>query len=226
MTCYRPNFETHEHILIFFGRNVTDKVGNQKMLQYATSSNLCFHTIWQNEETWKSHFFTQMLCSSWIVLHAVRCLPERKIVICDVFDSIYICWDSKIPINTVHCLSLRLDEEQLPSFTQRPTPQQLWLTQSIWITDSRILGPVWCINSIVLTVKGGSAVTRRYFNAFRVFMVKSMQHLTEKTQFSDFMFPQVVQKHKLGEVAQDVLPRFVILYLYCKYTESQKVPTF
>jgi len=26
--------------------------------------------------------------------------------------------------------------------------------------DSRILGPVWCIQSIVLTVKGGSAVTR------------------------------------------------------------------
>jgi len=26
----------------------------------------------------------------------VRCLPERKIVICDVFDSVYICRDSKI----------------------------------------------------------------------------------------------------------------------------------
>ena len=30
MACY--NFETHEQIMIFFGRNVTDKVGNQKML--------------------------------------------------------------------------------------------------------------------------------------------------------------------------------------------------
>jgi len=26
-----------------------------------------------------------------------------------------------------------------------------------------------------------------------------MQHLSEKTQFSGFLFPQVVQKHKLGE---------------------------
>jgi len=26
----------------------------------------------------------------------VRCLPERKIVICDVFDGVYICWDSKM----------------------------------------------------------------------------------------------------------------------------------
>ena len=32
MACY--NFDTHEQILIFFGRNVTDKVGirNQKIL--------------------------------------------------------------------------------------------------------------------------------------------------------------------------------------------------
>jgi len=31
MACY--NFDTHEQILIFFfGRNVTDKVGNQKVL--------------------------------------------------------------------------------------------------------------------------------------------------------------------------------------------------
>ena len=27
-----------------------------------------------------------------------------------------------------------------------------------------------------------------------------MQHLSEKLQFSGFLFPQVVQKHKLGEV--------------------------
>jgi len=29
------------------------------------------------------------LCCTHIAL--VRCLPERKIVICDVFDSVYIC---------------------------------------------------------------------------------------------------------------------------------------
>jgi len=32
--CY--NFDTCERILIFFGRNVTDKVSNQKTLYYAT----------------------------------------------------------------------------------------------------------------------------------------------------------------------------------------------
>ena len=39
-----------------FVRNVTDKVGNQKTLCYATSSNLCFCTTWQNGKTQKSHF--------------------------------------------------------------------------------------------------------------------------------------------------------------------------
>ena len=34
LACY--NFDAHEWILIFFGRNVTDKVGNQKTLYYAT----------------------------------------------------------------------------------------------------------------------------------------------------------------------------------------------
>jgi len=43
--CY--NSETCERILIFIGRNVTDKVSNQKTLYYATSSNLCFCTTWK-----------------------------------------------------------------------------------------------------------------------------------------------------------------------------------
>jgi len=54
LACY--NIDTHEWILIFFGRNVTDKAGNQKTLYYATLSNLYFCTTWQNRETRKSHF--------------------------------------------------------------------------------------------------------------------------------------------------------------------------
>jgi len=42
LACY--NFDTHEQSLICFGRNVTDKVSNQKALYYATSNNLCFCT--------------------------------------------------------------------------------------------------------------------------------------------------------------------------------------
>jgi len=69
-----------------FGRNVTDKVGNQKMLYYATSSNLCFYTTWQNGETRKSHLHSVGLCYTHNA--PVRCIPERNNVICDVFDSV------------------------------------------------------------------------------------------------------------------------------------------
>ena len=62
LACY--NFDVHEWILTFFGRNVTDKVGNQNTLYYATSNNLCFCTTWQNAETRKSH-----ISLNWIVLH-------------------------------------------------------------------------------------------------------------------------------------------------------------
>jgi len=47
-----------------FWRNVTDKVGNQKTLHYATSNNLYFCTTWQNGETRKSHFSLK-----WTALH-------------------------------------------------------------------------------------------------------------------------------------------------------------
>jgi len=33
------NFNTHQSILIIFGRNVTEKVNNKKMLNYPTSQN-------------------------------------------------------------------------------------------------------------------------------------------------------------------------------------------
>jgi len=54
LVCY--NFDIREHILIFFGRNLTHKVSNQKTLYYATPNNLCFCTTWQNGKTRKSHF--------------------------------------------------------------------------------------------------------------------------------------------------------------------------
>jgi len=74
LACY--NFDTHEWILIFFGRNVTNKVGNEKTLYYATSSNLCFCSTWQNGKTRKSHFHSVGLCYTHNA--PVCCLPERK----------------------------------------------------------------------------------------------------------------------------------------------------
>jgi len=56
--CY--NFDTHERILIFFGRNATNKVRSQKTLYYATSSNLCFCTTRQSGKQ-KLHFSLAVL---------------------------------------------------------------------------------------------------------------------------------------------------------------------
>ena len=93
LACY--NFDAHEWILIFFGRNVTDKVGSQKTLYYATSNNLCSCTVWQNGETRKSHFSL-----NWIVLHTqctcVLSSWKKKLssVMCLIASN--ICWDIKI----------------------------------------------------------------------------------------------------------------------------------
>jgi len=86
LACY--NSDAHEWILNLFGRNVTDKVDNQKTLHYATSNNLCFCTTWQNALTRKSHIslnwivlHTQCSCalSSWKKLSSVMCLIASNI---------------------------------------------------------------------------------------------------------------------------------------------------
>jgi len=66
----------HEWILMLFGRNITNKVGTHETLYYATSSNLCFCTTWQNGDTWKSHFHSVGLCYTHNT--PVHYLPERK----------------------------------------------------------------------------------------------------------------------------------------------------
>ena len=81
----------------FFGRNVTDKVGNQKTLYYATSNNLWFCTTWQNAETRKLH-----ISLNWIVLHT-QCTCalsfwKKKLSSVMCFIASNICWGSKIII--------------------------------------------------------------------------------------------------------------------------------
>jgi len=75
LACY--NFDTPERIVIFFGRNVTDKVSNQKTLYCATSNNVCFCTTWQNGETRKSHFLLKCCISA---------LPEFNQLLLDFFS--------------------------------------------------------------------------------------------------------------------------------------------
>ena len=85
LACY--NFDAHEWILIFFGRNVTDKLGNQKTLYYATSNNLYASALPGKTRKHENHIFHSIgLCYT----HSapVCYLSERKNVICDVFKSV------------------------------------------------------------------------------------------------------------------------------------------
>jgi len=63
--------------LIFFGKNVTDKVSKQTTLYCATSNNLCFCTTWQNGETRKSAFSLKCCISA---------LPEFNQSLLDFFS--------------------------------------------------------------------------------------------------------------------------------------------
>jgi len=88
----------------------------------------------------------------------------------------------------------RLDEERLPSFTQRLTAWQTWLTQNMWVTDSWMLcslpGPVWCTPSIALTVKGVQLWPGDIFNCVSCFLVKTHAAFKWKDALSEFpVFP-------------------------------------
>jgi len=69
-----------------FGRNVTDKVGSQKRLYYATQIT-CASALPVNTGKHENHiFYSTGLCYTHNA--PVRCLPERKNVVCDGFDSV------------------------------------------------------------------------------------------------------------------------------------------
>jgi len=137
LACY--NFDAHEWILIFFGRNVTDQVCNQKVLYYATSSNLCFCNTWQNAETRKSH-----ISLSWIVLHMhnapVRYLPERK-KLSSVMSLIAsnICWGSKV--SHYYCPLTFTPGLTKNNSHLSHSDWQTWLTQSMWVTQQDAMLP-------------------------------------------------------------------------------------
>jgi len=86
------NFDIRELILIFFGRNVTDKVSNQKTLYYATSNNLCFCITWQNGKH-----------KNCILTRCISALPEFNQSLLDLFNLV----DSRL-ILTLLCDSLNL----------------------------------------------------------------------------------------------------------------------
>ena len=85
----------------FFGRNVTDKVSNQKTLYCATPNNLCFCITWQNVETRKSHFITQML---------YQCIARMQLVASWLLQSFWLTTDTHaalwLPKSCYQCVQL------------------------------------------------------------------------------------------------------------------------
>jgi len=59
LTCY--NLDIHGSITTIFGTSVTEKVGNQKVLYFPTSHNLCFCTTWGNRKP-KNCVFSLKCC--------------------------------------------------------------------------------------------------------------------------------------------------------------------
>jgi len=82
LACY--NFDADEWILIFFGRNVTDKVGNQKTVYYMPPQITCASALpgkMRKDET--RIFHSTGLCYTHTV-HLCAIFLKEKIVICDV----------------------------------------------------------------------------------------------------------------------------------------------
>jgi len=187
LACY--NFDTHKWILIFFGRNVTDKVGNQKTLYYATSSNLCFCTTWQNVVMQKSHFHSVGLCYTHNA--PTRCLPERKNChLWCVWKRVTFVEIVRYPINTVRWLSLKAWRRTTPIFSQRLTQWQTWLIHSMWATNSRMLCslPRSCLVHTVdrFDIEGWFSSDKVIFLTALYFLVKKHSEFKWKDAISGF----------------------------------------
>ena len=87
LACY--NFDAHEWILILFGRNVTDKVGNQKKRRFTMPPQItCASALYLAKRgNTKSTWFTQLDCVT-RTMHLCAAFLKGKVVTCDVFDSV------------------------------------------------------------------------------------------------------------------------------------------
>jgi len=59
LTCY--NIDIHSLIMTIFGTSITEKVGNQNIFYFPTSSNLCFCTTQENRKP-KNCVFSPKYC--------------------------------------------------------------------------------------------------------------------------------------------------------------------
>jgi len=92
LVCY--NFDTRERILIFFGRNVTDKVGNHKTFYCVAWNNFCFCTTWQRGKH-ENRIFSLKCCVSALPefnqsLVNFFSLFDSRLVLTLLYDSLHL----------------------------------------------------------------------------------------------------------------------------------------
>jgi len=92
---------------------------------------------------------------------------KNKVVINDAITASNIYWDSKISQqycpSTFTSICLIRKTPIFDTATETVTSLVNIKREGKILCYAPFLGPVWCTQSIVLTVKGGLAVTRRYF---------------------------------------------------------------
>jgi len=154
-------------------------------------------------KTWKHEYHTFHSIGLCYTHNApVHCLPERKkmsSVMCLIASN--TCWGSKIyPVNTVHWLLLQAWRRTTPTFcTATDSMTDLANTEHVSNTQQDAMLLSWVLSGAPTRSFWQQSVVQLWpgdiFNCVLCFWWKSMQHLSEKTQFPGFLFPQVVQKH-------------------------------
>jgi len=125
--------------------------------------------------------------SSWTMLNVIiisaLCWWKIKLPSITCFIAPNIHWDGKISSNTVNWFSLQVWWRITPIFnTATNIIMEMVIVGHVSdisnLSNYLPVGPLWCIQSIVLTVKDGLTVTRWYFNMFCVFLTN--QHTVFK----------------------------------------------
>ena len=98
-------------------------------------------------------------------MHELCCWNADNMSLTTCLITVNICWDGAI--SHQYCpftFHLRLNKEQLPLLTQRPTSRQTLQTMSVWHQMVACYTPflcfVWCIQLILVRMKSSSAVTK------------------------------------------------------------------
>jgi len=125
MACY--NFDTYEQILLFLAEMLRIKQAIKKCFDMPPQMT-CASALAGKRGKHENHIFHSNavlvesaavvgLCCTQCAVFLKEKLSSVMCLIASTFVEIV-----RYPINAVYRLSLRLDEEQLPSFTQRSTP--------------------------------------------------------------------------------------------------------